>query len=376
MFWLYFLSFIPILIGGSIYLFFNKNVNIIEWGIGSILALITAGIFHAWAYHSQIGDWEIHSGQIVEVKQFSAWREQYKEAIYKTERYRSGRDSNGNPTYSTRRVFSHYETRRRWHKEHWKAYSNINTEYSIDKKFYQELCLKFGGFVSVPGVRKTSETSSKMIDGDPNDYVATNKTGWIEPVNKSVYFKNRVKATKNIFNRESISNKEASKLKLFEYPYHVGPWVSNRLMGDAQKYITFQNWEKLNGKLGPIKHINLICVGFEDQDSSIAEKQVAYWKTPKKNDLIIIFGNGWSQVFSFSDSELCKQNISNLFLNPSDPDLLSKLEKEIITNYKLVDWEKFEYLSISPQVHHVIWYLVILIITQMGLYVFFHLNDF
>jgi hypothetical protein len=375
MFWFYFACIIPISIGLTLFLL-HKRVNWVEWIIGSILALIIALSFHVWAYHSQIGDWEIHSGQIIEVKQFSAWREQYEEAIYRTETYQSGTDGNGNPTYSTRQVFSHYETRRRWHEEYWKAYSNINTEHSIDKKFYQELCLRFGGFVPVKGIRKTSETSSKMIDGDPNDYVATNKTGWIEPVNKSIYFENRVKATKNIFNRESISNKDANKLKLFEYPYYVGPWVSNRLMGNAQKYITFQNWEKLNGKLGPIKRINLICVGFESHDSSIAEKQMAYWKTPKKNDLIIMFGKNWAQVYSFSDSELCKQNIQTLFLHPENPNLLNDLEKEIIKNYQLVKWDKFKYLSISPQTHHIVWFLIVLFLTQTGLYIYFHNNEY
>lgn len=129
-----------------------------------------------------------------------------------------------------------------------------------------------------------------------------------------------------------------------------------------------------NAKLGPAKRINLICIGYPSgTDPSKFDAQVAYWHGGKKNDFIIGFADQWARVYSWSESELAKVNISTIFLNPSDPHTLAKIEDEIRQNYTKVDWSgKFKYLSINPQMHHIIWYVVVLVFTQIILYVIFH----
>ena len=286
MFWLYFCALIPICIGLFIKLM-NPNINWIEYIIGAFISLVVAGLFHIWAYYGQIGDYETWSGSITSARHYPAWREQYEEAIYRTETYT---DSDGNT--HTRQVFSHWETRRRWHKEYWKMNSNIDTEYRISKEKYQYLVSVFGGEKPIQGVRKTFETDSHMIAGDPNDYIAINKTGYIEPVNKSVFFENRLKSSSSIFKKRKI-NKEEIK-GLFEYPAHNDPFISNRLLGEAQKIVKIKDWEKLNGYLGPIKLINVICIGYPAGVSSNKfDDQIAYWQGGKKNDFIIGYGEGW-----------------------------------------------------------------------------------
>jgi len=375
MFILYFIALIPILFG-AILSAFNDEICWSEWIIGAGLALIMAGGFHLYSYKSQVGDTETWSGQIVEAHHIPTWRERYSEAIYRTETYQSGTDSNGNPTYSTRQVFSHYETRHHQHPPKWTLTSNISTTYNVSESHYNDVVQKFGGEEKRKGVRRTGKTHSKMVGGDPYDYYGVNKNNWIEPVNKPVKFENRVKASKNVFNSYKVN--EDAKGNLHPYPYSEPkiPWTSNRLLGTAHKTVDPLKWEQLNAALGPIKKINLILVGFENQDERIADDQIAFWLGGKKNDLIIMYGEGWSRVFGWSESELCKQNAAQLFLNPNDPELLTKLKKEIVQNYEKVDWsEKYKYIQIQPQTIHVVIFMIVLFITQIGLYVFFHLND-
>ena len=380
MFWLYFLAIIPVCIGLTIKLT-NKEVNWMEYAIGSGLALVTAGAFHCWAYYGQVGDQETWSGSIVQARQYSNWLEYFEYAVYRTEYYtenETSTDSKGRTSTRTvtksRQVFDHWEPTSRWHHEHWNMESNIDTKYTIDKAKFLEVSEKFGGHVPIPGNRTTGEHNSRMIGGDPNDYVATNKTGYIEPVTKSVFFENRIKASNNIFSKRKVSPEEAKTL--FPYPVSEDPFTSGRVLGEAQKQFSTLEWDQMNAKLGPSKKINLICIGYPaGTDQSKFDAQIAYWQGGKKNDFIIGYSDSWSRVYSWSESELAKINVTTLFLKP-DAETLSKLESEIRTNYTKVEWKKkFQYLSINPQFHHVVWYLIVLVVTQIGIYIVFHFYD-
>lgn len=373
MFILYFFAILPIL-AGLVYKHWYHEVCWREWLLGAGIALAMAFGFHAYSFYSQVGDTETWSGQIVNSYHIPEWVESYMEAIYRTETYRSGTDSKGNPTYSTRQVFSHWEPRTRVHEPEWWAESNINTQHAITAEKFKELQERFGKTSTKEGVRYTFENSSTMIAGDPNDYYLVNVNNWVEPINVSKSFENRLKAAKTVWTQYKIDKNVAERLYQYPYSFPEDPFMSNRLLGPlAYKYIKPLEWEQLNAVLGPLKKVNLICVGVESEDASFAENQIASWLGGKKNDLIIIFGKGWANVYGYSESEVCKQNIRTLFLTPDQPELLKKLKIEILANYQPVDFEeKFKYIQVQPTGTHVAIYLVLMCITQIGLYVVFH----
>ena len=119
---LYLACLLPIFIGGVLFVL-NKKIVWWEWLIGSCAGFLVAGIVHFTAFKSQTSDFETLSGQIVDCRKFSAWQEFYFEAIYKTETYTTGFGKNRQT--HTRRVFSHWSPRTRWHSEYFVAYSNI-----------------------------------------------------------------------------------------------------------------------------------------------------------------------------------------------------------------------------------------------------------
>ncbi len=107
----------------------------------------------------------------------------------------------------------------------------------------------------------------------------------------------------------------------------------------------------------------------------IAEYQKAAWVGGKKNDIVICYGPGWSMVFGWTDSELVKENIKSLFLTEKhNNELFAKVKTEVIQNYKIKDWSKFDYISIEPRTAHFVWFFIIMALTQTGLYIFFYMN--
>jgi len=375
MIFFYLLALIPIAVGGVLWIY-NKRINWVEFAVGICAALLVSCVMHFAASSGVTSDIETHSGQIVSVKHYAEWVEKYDEAIYRTETYYTG--SGKDRTRHSRRVFSHWSPRTRTHSEYWQAYSNIGTNYSIDHAKFNDLSNKFGGFVPVEGRRSTSEHASRMIGGDPNDYFAQNKTGWIEPVTKLVSWENRIKgAGPSAFSFRKVPE----NAPVYEWPENPNPWVSNRVINAP---INIFKWDQLNARLGPSKRVNVIIVNFPGKSNDIVELQKAKWIGAKKNDLVLCYSsdkNGktlWADCFSWSKSEIVKSNLKTILLeNRVSDDIIPLIEAEIKKNYVLRDFEKdFSYLDIEPRPIHYFMAILIMILTQTGYWIYAHKNEF
>lgn len=387
MIWFYVLSLLPILIGGILWVI-NHKVNLIEWLIGSVCAFILSGFFHLISISGMTDDKYILSGQIVSERQFSRWQEWYEEAIYKyVTKYRTVSYTDSKGRHRTRResyqdrVFSHWSPRTRWHNEYWTAYSDINTNYSIDKVHFQKLEKEFKHTEQVKGDRETLEHNSKMIGGDSYDYISTNISNnprYTEPVVEISSFENRIKAAPTVFSFVKVP----PNIPVYNYPYPNNPWVSDRVLGISKQVIDRKKWDELNAILGPKHNINLIIIGFDSLDSSLLEFQEAKFIGGKKNDLIIAYTSGNNKVnnvkvFGWTESNICKQNINSYIIqNGVNEQLIEFLKEEISNNYKVKDWSKFDYISLEPDSKYFYWFFGFLILTQGGLYFYFHNNEF
>ena len=384
MIFLYILAFIPVIIGLVLWL---KSSTIIwqEWAGGTFLAFFIAVLMHICAVVGMTDDIETWSGRIVLTKQFSAWREYYEEAIYRTEYYtetESYYDSDGNrhtrTVQKSRRVFDHWESRRRWHKEYFQMWSDIDTSYDIPKEEYLRLVSLFSNLVTVAGDRRTGEHNSRMIDGDKNDYESRPVSGYIYPVTRLMHFENKIKAAPTVFSFIKVP----TNIPVYEWPENPRFRISDRLIGDASKKINILAWDQMNAIIGPLKQVNVIMIGFTNQSSSIFDYQQAKFIGGKKNDIVLCYDmNGtntdWARVFSWSEREDCKRNLETIILsNPIDDTIIPLIHKEILTNFVRKDWHKFDYITIDPPGWLYPTYIFILLLTQIGLYVYFHMNEF
>jgi hypothetical protein len=227
-----------------------------------------------------------------------------------------GTDRDGNTQYTTE---IYYTTEHRTHRECWTAYTNIGDSHDVSRAFFGDITQNFGGKITTERPHKSGFDS-----GDPNAYVAYNKTGYIYPVTSKRSWTNRVKAAPSLFSFSKVPDGSP----VFEWPENPDWLHSQRLLGTAAKDFNLLEVDRMNARLGPRKHVNVILVGFGSKDISLAELQRAKWVGGKKNDLVICYGDTWAKVFGWSDSEICKRDIESIMLERS-PDRLAKIEKEI-----------------------------------------------
>jgi hypothetical protein len=138
----------------------------------------------------------------------------------------------------------------------------------------------------------------------------------------------------------------------------------------------------MNSDLGPFKKVNVILVGFGNKDSSYGQYQQAKWVGGKKNDLVITFGGGskknpasWAFVFGWTEKELVKRRLESLLMNtPINDDIIPLIQKEIIQNYEIKDWSKFDYITVEPPTWSYWVFMFVLIGSQIGVWYMFITN--
>jgi len=354
----YFLALIPLVVGGLLW-WFDRRYTVWEWALNSAVAFIVAGIMHWSVAAGMTADEEVWSGEITRVEYRPEWRERYKEAIYRTETYRTGVGKNRRT--HTRRVFSHYETRHATHPDRWTAFSNIDLSLSISRAKYDELVRKLGAQVqSRRGDRSTMKTGSTHVGGDPNDYFVQNTSRYVEPVIKGVAFENRVKASPSVFSYAPLTPEEANRLP--DYPGAADSWRSNRVFASP---IDTYKWDQMMGRLGPHKMVNLIIARMPSPAE--ARKLEAKWVGGKKNDLVLTYGDGWSYVFGWTEQARVKRELETLLITkPVTDAILSDIDRIVRAHYKPVGWHKFDYLDLKPRAKHVWLLVVIMVLTQAG----------
>lgn len=375
--WFYVFAVIPFLVGGMMWAT-GKRVVWGEWLGGTAIGFAMAALFHALAMHGQTADVETWSGQIVSGRHTPRWEEYYEEAIYRTEYYYVTEEY----TYSTgsgktlryhtghrqvqksRRVFDHWEPRRRWHDAEWRVQSNIGTGHGTNGEMFDRMAKSWDGLHPERGSRTTGEHASRMISGDPNDYLIR-CTGFVWPVTRLVSFENRIKATPTTFSYAKVP----AGIRVFDYPANRNAFSSDRLVGSANTIDLFA-FDQMNARLGPTKRVNVVLVGFGDRDSSAAMWQEAAWVGGKKNDVVICWGGlnkrpEWVRAFGWTERKTCLRNLESIVLeHGASVETLPAIEAEIRESYVLKDWKKFDYIRVPAPSWAIISYLIVAGISQ------------
>jgi hypothetical protein len=360
--WLfYLLALIPVGVGGILWIR-SKEVTWGEWLGGAAIGFLTAAIFQVLSVAGMTHDIETWSGQINKAVHNPEWVEEYQQMHTRT--VGSGEDAYEEVYYTTE-----YRT----HPEYWEVFTTIPDSHEVDKKFYTKIVEHFGG-----AINKTKASKSGFYSGDPNIYVTTNTTGYCYPVTATKSWENRVKAAPTLFSFVNVPD----SIGVYEWPKNPDWRKSDRLLGTASKHFNIGDLDRLNARIGASKMVNVIIVGAGNRDQDFAEWQRAKWVGGKKNDLVLCYGKvingkpGWAKVFGWSDSEICKRNLETILLsNPLGPEVLTKVESEIVSNYKIKDWSAFDYITVEPPMWSYFVFFVVLVMSQVGFYVWAHNNE-
>lgn len=307
----------------------SEKINWKEWLGGVVMSFIVVGLCHWIAIAYLARDTETWSGWITKTTHHPFWHAEWTE-VYTTS------DGKGNTTVHTRHCERDYP-------EHWTASDTLQETYEISLALHKDFKRRLGGKLNVEQPHK-----SNFHSGDENTYVTRKAVHELIPTNTWKTFENRVKATPNVFTYQKVPE----GANVYEYPKNEDPFVSDRVVGPVP--ISRLKWDQLNARLGAACKINLIIVGFKENDSSLGQLQEAHWFGGRKNDFVICYGGpaskpAWVHVFSWSDEEMSKVLARNLILEEGvSNDIIPKLSKIIVKEYRLKDWSKFDYIEVRP----------------------------
>lgn len=350
----YAVAVIPLLVSLAL---LRKNEFVVWWEylISTAIAFLIAGIFHWGALRSSTGDYETWSGEITNATFHPYWKERYTEE----ESYTEG--SGKKAVTKTRTV-----TKYRDHSEYWDANTTLFRDREITEDLFNTIRHKFKSYERESGHR------SGLVRGDPNVYVAYNKTGYCFPVTQWVHFENRIKAVPTLFQFAKVPK----DIPVLSYPQNKDWLASDRVAGTARKTVTPYALDCLNARLGASKKVNLILVGFEGQDSEIGQWQQSAWVGGKKNDLVLCYDTSetpakWAFCFGWSEQDVVKRSLETIASTDGVSDAtLPEIEQEIIQDYQIEKWKKFNYINIPPPTWAMVWFPIATLITQAAFWYF------
>jgi hypothetical protein len=363
----YLLACLPAVVGAVLWATSTK-VAWWEWLLGTAVSFLCVAIFHAVVIFEMTADVETWSGRIVKSVHYPYWHADW----YETETYTVTVGSGKNAHHETRTRVVH---RTMDYPPHWQCevnYGERRETYDIAEAEFGQHCLAFGA----ENPRAVEGYRPHFQHGDRNDYWAENRTNATIPAHMSVSFENRVKASPSTFSYSRVPE----GIPVFEYP-RVADWrKSGRLLGTAARDFSIREWDCLNAELGPRKKVNLIAVGFFG-NSLLAQYQEAKWFGGKKNDLVVCYGpvaNGkaeWAYCFGWTESEIVKRNLETLFLdNAPNGKMIPFIKSEVLSNYRIKDWKKFDYISVEPPAWAYLVLLGTMVATQAGFWAWATLN--
>lgn len=375
MWFFYLFALIPVAVGA--YLFYKKETIVWgEWLGGTAAAFALAGFMHFVAIRGMTDDMETWSGYITKVSHHPEWVEHWIETHTETYTTGSGKDQQ---THVRTWTTDEYDK----HSEHWIAHRDFGAlidEAEIELAIFNSLSKKFGGNVFTDGQQSLNHGNGRRHKGDRNIYSVNNDKGYIAPVTTTRRFENRIKASPTVFSFTTVP----TNINVHPWPSNDDWMKSDRLLGTASILVDTYKFDCMNSLLGPRKKVNVIMVGFANESPDYGQWQQAKWIGGKKNDLVLCFGGAttkkkadWSYVFGWTENELVKKNLQSILMShPINNEILPLVTEEINQNYKIKDWSKFDYISIQPPTWSYWTFVILLALTQTGLYIWFHSNEF
>ena len=328
---LYLIALFPVVLSLVMATFSKGKITLKEWMSGAIGAFVCALLMHLFSWMGRTNDFEIWSGSVISVIHEPSWRARWEETDYI--RIPTGRDSNGFTTYTRVPCGSHYEYST--HNEKYYVQTDLDQIIYIDKTFADDISSKFGDW------NPQKWTRNNFYEGDPNRYVAGNKTGWLQPVTKRYDFENRAKAAPSRFSFKKVPE----NIRVFKYPENNNAFKSDRIMGTARQTFDSLAFDQLCSRIGPTKNVNLIIIGFGEEEQEIVSWQRSAWYGGKKNDLVLCYGGQdplnpeWVSVFGWSQELVEKPLLDLMASSTMDSTILPKIEKIIMEKYVAADWD-------------------------------------
>ena len=309
------------------------------------------------------------------------YTEDWDEWIHKTctRRVRIGTNSHGNPIYTTHSYDCSY---REYHPKRWTyTLNNGHTEYFYNKEEFDKVLSKLKAEPKFIDMHRHYYTK----DGDRYEYYWDKRCEHIYTMTQKHHYTNYIKSSHSLFKYEDITEENAKKLGLYDYPdiieYDQNPVIGypvDKSSVDAVKYI--------NGFFGMRHQFRLFVLIYPNKDISVVDKQKSYWQGSNKNELVVCIGYNtkkqsidWCESFSWADSPTLEVKTKDYFLTHNKLDIVGYCDylKPMIKIYwHRKKFEDFKYINVELSDTQVTWLFIIILLYNIGISLWVIFNSF
>lgn len=268
------------------------------------------------------------------------------------------------------------------HDDEWYMTDNSNNDIEIGKDEFHR----------IKNIWKTPEVFLDMNrhyytkDGDAQYYTWDNNENTIRTLTKTHKYENKVKVSKSVFNFESISEKEAKELNLFDYP-EIKNYDQNPVLGyKRNNSLDTKKVQYINGMYGKTNQFRLYMICFYNQNMDIAFKQKSYWVGGNKNEFVVCVGLDsltnkvlWSKAFSWEDKPTLETYTEQYFVGEEYFNISKYcdwLKPRIASQWKRKNFEDFDYLKVELSSTQYTWIFILTLLYNIGISIFVIKNDF
>ena len=392
---IWFAILIPIAFSSIAYLAWDKKF--IWWEI--LLPIVTSFLFILIAKFgiekSMLSDTEYRGGLIVEARYYEYWETWVKKTCsqqYACGTYTTGTGKNRvtHTKYCTRYYDCSYCDR---NDPYWVAYDTQGHSWRITEKEYLRLLRQWNAtpeFVELN--RSINYKNGCGKDGDMyrirwnNDMLTSESSTWTET------YENHVQLSKSHFDLREVSDEEAKKYNLYDYPnlknYHqpnVLGLDSMNFLTTNQKFGVKKMFEYFNGANGPTRKIRLYILLYHNKSIDIAVKQKNYWVGGNKNEMVVCIGLDkntgkldWVYPFSWSENKRVSVDIREDVMDMETLNFtkLYHILDESTKTFTYRDFKQFNYLSIDPPTWSVWFVYIITFIISISLIYYGYTNEY
>lgn len=356
--------FIPVVVAILLLCFWLRKV--VWWEIAALIApsAIIILLMNTIMVHCLTDDIEYLGFYTTKVTYYEPWDEEVpcRHPIYCTRSYPCGK-STCTQTYICG-YYHAYDVD--YHPEKFSKTENDGSEISISKDEYSILKNRFATkeyFIEL-------NRDYHSIDGDA---YSTNWGG--EPERSDVItressYTNKIKASHSIFKFEDISQDDAHKIHLYDYP-QVQSNRQSVALGCNLNSTTERKLQYLNGFYGSSKQFKMFILFYRNQSMDIAFKQKSYWEGGNKNEFVICIGVNdknnldWVKCFSWMDKPELEVRVEEYLSSQDSIDLdafADWMPEQIEQHWHRKNFDDFDYLQVELTQTQLIWIMIVIML--------------
>lgn len=367
---------IPFITALLLLIVFHRKMVWWEYAVLIIPSLLFVFLTRIIMVSVNASDTEYLGSYVKQITYYEEWDEMV--WVTKTRRVPCGVDSNGHTKYRTE---TYTVRERRYHPERWVYVdSESNREHMISKGEFDKIQRRF----NTKPLFRDMKRNYHRIDGDAYDTYWDKSVIHLYEITTPKKYKNKIKAreTHTIFRMKDISDEEATKLGLYNYP-KINDLTQPPIIGKPVSDREMQRIKYINATYGKLWQFRCYVLLFNDKDIEISERQKAFWQNGNKNEFVVCLGiKGdsvvWSNPFSWCDEPKLEVLTRDYFVqNPKlDLDEYGKwLQTQIPTKWKRKEFEDFDYINVGLSSTQYIALVILTVVINICISIWLVVND-